>query len=65
MRPRTSKDTPIVLRQFPNGGWIITETGLHEGVMGREIGAFGTTSEMLVGLAQFLGEATRVKEDAA
>jgi hypothetical protein len=48
-----SLDTPIILQQVRNGGWIVEVGGLrHE--MSKTQGAFTTTQEMLNALSEAL-----------
>ncbi len=43
-------DGPLMLRKFPNGGWIVTQDPA-EGLRRTEIGAYGSSKEMIAALS--------------
>ncbi len=40
-------DAPIMLRVFPNGGWVVSQGSPEPGLKGRELGAYSSAQEML------------------
>ncbi|WP_010137352.1 hypothetical protein [Oceanicola sp. S124] len=44
-------DEPLILRPLPNGGWVISQRSADMSIMGRELGAYSTTREMLNALS--------------
>ncbi len=38
---------PLMLKMFPNGGWIVSQGSPEPGMMGKELGAFSSAQEML------------------
>ena len=40
-------DGPIILRVFPNSGWVVYQGAPEPGLMGKELGAYSSAQEML------------------
>ena len=40
-------DAPLTHKAFPNGGWVVYQGSPEPGMLGKELGAFGSAQEML------------------